>query len=676
MNRLLDTLCRFLDAGAEPVARLAALVGALRPARDETAEDKVRALAALLDGRADLRAALRGALLGLARQRHAVLLLATAGIYPETGVFTETWRRLAHRLLPEAEDETQLKDALDRVLRAHDAVWLAKMPADAWVALIAALRFGEVDDAGAARFAEDLLEALRIIAHRVAAAGLEPEMLRLDPKLENHVSPFLALCEEALAVAQAFETKVGAGGMECPTWGTAPADARHLQVLIDQAREAIERVRRRAQQLGASFHLTFRLRRLAQHLERLERLAALAEALAAGRHADARAHGAALWGELVLASCRRNELIGFWRENTELVALRVTENAGRSGEHYIGETRADWLAMLRSAAGGGCIIALMAANKVHLGSLGLAPLAEVLAYCLNYGLGFMLIHILHFVVATKQPAMTANAIAAAIGDMQSGGRERQRDPAPVVALVARTVRTQLAAILGNVGLAVPMAMLFGWLLHLFAGTHFVGPDKAHALLTEINPVDSGAVLFAAVAGVCLFLAGLIAGYYDNLCAYNRIPQRLLQLRWPRRLFGMARWRRITDYIGANLGALAGNFFFGFLLGGVSGLGMLLGLPLDIRHIAFSSAYWGYALVGLEFSVAWQTAALAALGVLLIGLTNLVVSFYLAMWVGLKARGVDFRQRLRLGRAIAWRLLTQPRDFFLPPRGSPLPADNP
>ncbi len=660
MNRLLDALHPFLDPRTEPVAGLAALAAALRPARGETAEANLRALAALLDGRADLREAVRGALLGLIERRHGVLLLATVGIYPETGVFAEIGRRIAHRLLPEAEDEAQLKDALERIFQPRDAVWLSETPATAWQALIASLRLEEASAEAAARFREGLLEALRIVAHRIAAAGLEPEMLRLDPNLENHVSPFLALCEEALALAQALEARAGSGEAAAP-------DARHLHVLLDQAREAIERVRRRAQQLGASFRLTFRLRRLSQHMSRLGSLADLGIALGRADRQAALEQGALIWGELVLASCRRNDLGEFWRENTELVALRVTENASQRGERYIGETRADWFAMLRSAAGGGCIIALMAANKVHLGTLGLAPLLEVLAFCLNYGLGFMLIHILGFTVATKQPAMTANAIAAAIGEMQTGGRDRQRNTAPVVTLVARTVRTQLAAILGNVGLAVPVAMLFGLTLYLFFGAHFVSPEKAYRLLEEIDPLASGAVFYAAIAGVCLFLAGLIAGYYDNLCAYNRIPQRLLQLHWPRRLFGLTRWRRITEYIGANLGALTGNFFFGFLLGGASGLGTLLGLPLDIRHIAFSSAYWGYALVGLEFSVAWQTAALSALGVLLIGLTNLLVSFYLAMWIGLKARGVDSGQRLRLGRAIACRLIRQPREFFLPPK---------
>jgi len=613
-------------------------------------------------------------LLDLVARRHGVLLLATAGIYPSTGMFSETFRRFAHRLLPEAEDADQIKDALERIVRPRDAAWLDEVPAADWAAVLAALRLDEApDDNAARRFAEDLFEALRVVAHRIAAAGLEPEMLRLDPTLENHVSPYLALCEEALAFAQLAEAIVGVteGSPFRGADGTAPADARHLHVLIDQARTTGERVRRRAQQLGASLHLTFRLRRLAQHLDRLERLTALAEAMVNRQHPEALLQGAMLWQALAVAACRRNELAGFWRENTELMALRVTENAGKSGEHYIGETRADWFAMLRSAAGGGSVIALMAANKVYLGTLGLAPLAAVLAYCLNYSLGFMLIHLLHFTVATKQPAMTANAIAAAIGDMQSGGKECQRDTTPVVDLVARTVRTQLAAILGNVGLAVPVAMLVSLLIWWLTGAHYVGADKAGQLLEEIDPIASGAVLFAAVAGVCLFLAGLIAGYYDNLCAYNRIPQRLYRLGWPRWLFDNERWQRVTDYIGANLGALAGNFFFGFLLGGAAGLGMLLGLPLDIRHIAFSSAYWGYALIGLEFSVAWQTVALATFGVLLIGLTNLAVSFSLAMWIGLKARGVDLHQSLRLIRAILWRVVTHPRDFFLPPRAEGL-----
>lgn len=662
------TLAALLKPDVDALEALAALVDDLRPAsgRPATVEERLQALVGMLHASADLRAALCQALVQLFTRRHAVLLFATSGIYPETGVFTELRRRYYQKLLPEADDGIQLKHCLARIFRRSDARWLAAVPVGLWVELLAALRLDmHADTPGLASLREDLHESLRVVAHRIAAAGLEPEMLRLDPALEKHDSPFLALCEEALDLVQCVRNSAEAGGQD--------VDERHLQVLVDQSLQAIDRVRRRAQQLGASFHLTFRLRRLRQHLERLVQLTELVVALHRHDRPQVLACAASFWRELALAECRRNDLRSFWQENTELVALRVTENAGKSGGHYISSSRAEFFAMLGSAAGGGFIIAFMAAHKVFLGKLGLPPLVEILAVCLNYGIGFVLIHMLHFTVATKQPAMTANAIAAAIGEVEDGRKGRQRDLEPLVSLVARTVRTQLVAILGNVGMAVPVAMLFGFGLHWLTGQHFLDPAKAQLTLADINPLASGAVIYAAIAGICLFLAGLVAGYYDNQCAYNRIPQRLFQLRWLQRLFGVARWQRMTDYIGNNMGALAGNFFFGFMLGGVSGLGMLLGLPLDIRHIAFSSAYWGYAMMSLDFMVEWPLAALTAAGVLLIGLTNLVVSFYLAMSVALRSRRVTIAQRMELVRALARRLRTRPGEFFLPPPGDAGPG---
>lgn len=660
MTSLQKALEGFALSDTETLSQLATLVDALRPLQDgdaDAAVEKLRELCRLLDAGPEFRGGLRRALLDLFTQRRSVLLFATSGIYPETGVMAETLRRLSHKLLPEAVDQVQMKDVFGRIFRRRDTRWLEQVPVAEWIALIRALRFDETKDTtGMARLKDDLLEALRVVAHRIAASGLEAEMLRLDPQLENHESPFLAQCEEALAFAGRAE--------QAALENAIPAeDDRHYLVLLEQCRETIERVRRRAQQQGASFHLTFRLRRLRQHLDRAQALIALVAALGAGEDALTVERSAELWQKLAIAECRRNDLRRFWRQNLELVALRVTENAGHTGEHYISENRPEYFGILRSSIGGGFIIAFMAASKLLIGGLGLAPLTEVLAFCLNYGLGFVLIHMLHFSVATKQPAMTANAIAAAIGE----GTGRERDLEPLVDLIARTVRSQLAAIAGNIGLAVPTAMLLALAVHWQTGEYFVSPEKARHLLAEINPIGSGALIYAAIAGVCLFLAGLVAGYYDNLCAYNRIPERLLQLAWPARLLGAARWGRFAAYVENNLGALAGNFFFGFMLGGVAGIGVLFGLPLDIRHIAFSSAYWGYAMIGLNFGVEWQVAGLAAMGVLAIGLTNLAVSFYLALSVGLKARGITFAQRWKLLQAIARRLLRQPREFLLPPK---------
>lgn len=46
--------------------------------------------------------------------------------------------------------------------------------------------------------------------------------------------------------------------------------------------------------------------------------------------------------------------------------------------------------------------------------------------------------------------------------------------------------------------------------------------KATTLLHSLNPFTSLAIPHAAIAGVCLFLSGLIAGYFDNMSVYRKV----------------------------------------------------------------------------------------------------------------------------------------------------------
>jgi site-specific recombinase len=318
---------------------------------------------------------------------------------------------------------------------------------------------------------------------------------------------------------------------------------------------------------------------------------------------------------------------------------------------------------MRSAMGAGVIVAMMAMIKITLAKQHLAPLNEAILFSLNYGIGFVIIHILHFTVATKQPAMTAAAIAASID--ASDGKSKEMDN--LVAMIANTMRSQIIAIFGNVVLAIPMAMLIAWSVFYFSGQHFVTLEKAQHLSEDINPIYSGALFYAAIAGVCLFLSGLIAGYHDNLAVYNKIPQRLRALTWLQQLLGVARLDRVANYVENNLGALAGNFYFGCLLGSMSAIGILFGLPFDIRHIAFSSAFVGFAFVGFDFMMSWQTIAFAAVGLVLIGFVNLAVSFGLALYVAMKSRKVRFKQWRLLISNLATRLNQHPAEFIMPPK---------
>jgi len=455
---------------------------------------------------------------------------------------------------------------------------------------------------------------------------------------------------------------------------TPLSDEAHLGVMLDQCQEVLLRVRRRSSRQGTSLTLTFTLERLRQHLERIDELLGLLRELHQTRTiVPLLPQVVTLFKQMVYAECRRNRLSDYWSTNVRLLSLRMTESASKRGEKFITTNRREYFGMLRSAALGGFIIALMSAFKIVLGSLHLPPLSEALCFCLNYGIGFALIHALGGTVATKQPAMTANAIAASIGET----RGKSRDLDNLATVVVRTLRSQFAAIVGNLGLSIPMSILFSLAFLHFAEAPFIDTGKADLLLAEVHPL-SGAPFFAAVAGVCLFLSGLISAYYDNLTAYNRIPERLAQLRWPRRLFGEARAKRFTTYVENNLGALAGNFFFGFLLGGSTALGALFGLPLDIRHIAFSAAYVGYATAAYDFAVPTGVLAISFAGVLLVGLVNLLVSFNLALYVAMRSRGITFAQGRILSTLVLRRFFNHPTDFFFPPRSaeaSPPPPEH-
>jgi site-specific recombinase len=654
----------FADPDADLTSLLARLVDEIRPADPHDfagARRNLQALCYLLGSHPERRSALRGALARLARTHRQTDLYTHTGILPNTGFVSEAFRRIGHKLLPDVLDRGLLRTVLRATFdRPSDRHWVVGVGEDTWLQLIDALRFDEAPASGTLPPSlTELLRSLRVLSYWIATCGMEPELLRLEPSLETYESPFVAQNRELMAYIEAYP-----GNWRQPL--TCETDDRHLRVLFSQCQDVIERVRKNAARNGTSIRLTYHLQRLRQLLRRSEQLLDILSPLQADPGgATAGPPIVSLFTQLVRDECLRNNLVKHWRQNTELIALRVTDNASHHGDHYITESAQEYRSMARSAMIGGLVIAGMACLKILLAKTDMPPLTGALTYCLNYGLGFCLIHILHGTVATKQPAMTANTIAASISE--AGGK--LRDIEALADLVVRTCRSQIVAILGNVCIAVPLAALIALAILGISGESFTSAEKSRHLLAEQSLVHSGAVFYAAIAGVCLFISGLISGYYDNYAAYNRIPERILQLGWPRRLFGEERMRRVAAYVGDNLGALAGNLWFGFLLGGTTLFGQLVGLPIDIRHVAFSSAFVGIAFVGLDFTPDPWLFAWAVLGVAVIGFMNLAVSFALALDVALRSRQVAESQWKILARAVLAHLLRRPRDFLLPPRST-------
>ena len=674
-----------IAADSSDIGLMVELFHTLRPKRaadSAAATANVRTLCQLLKGNPAHAAALcaYGRRILLSR-RHASLY-TEIGVLSNDGFFTELKRRIAFRMLPPALGNEYLSDALDQVVyKKTDYIWISAVPAADWLALLDVIASAH-DAEHVNLMLPGLLEAIRTLSYRVAAIGLEPRLTNFHTEIETYASPFLQQNVEVNAYLDGYQRLLAGDDI-------AFEDARHLLVMLDQCDAVIAKIRKKALSQGTSIALTYLLVSLTQSIDRLRKLLFLVdvtgelpsapnvdlEALAADAtpalpavHVPAapptprRAAAVGLALELIEAHNHKYQVRDLLADNVDLLARNVTENASRTGEHYVADDRQQLGAMFLSSAGAGLVIGFMALFKILMSYLRAAPLVEAFLFSMNYSLGFMFIHLLHFTVATKQPAMTASRIAAGLHS-QDG---RNIDLDSMAELINKVFRTQLAAVLGNLATAIPTAWLIAWGYHRLLGTHLVSPAKAMHLLHDIDPVGSPALFYAAIAGVCLFLAGLISGYYDNQALYTRWAQRIAQLRGLGRVIGQQRLDRLGLYLENNLGGLMGNFYFGVLLGCIGTLGYLLGLPLDIRHVTFSSANFATAIVGLDHNISWELAAQSVAGFLAIGVVNLLVSFGLALWVALRSRQVRFHHGLRLMKLLGRRFLQGPLLFFIGP----------
>lgn len=656
---LIALLERMAGGKEDPLVLAGDLVKALQPrsrGKDSDALRPWRALLALLRERPGYRRALAEMLFRLFAERQQLAFYTETGLLPNSGFFSELREILARKILPEPSHPDTIQGCLRLIFAGNRALaWLEAIPGaerQAFWSLLAQEPVGTVE--GHRGIRTQLLDSVVVLAHRIAALGLEPEFLRTVPRLTRGESPFIALCDEVRRLANQLRESSGLAGVEAD-------EGRHLQVLFEQCRDAVDRVHQAAASRGTSFNLTFLVVRLRQHLERLELLMGLlSESPGPGAPEAALANWSVLVEGAIESELRRDHLRRHMARLTGLVALRVTENAGRTGEHYIAQGWSEWHGMWRAAAGAGFLIALMALLKIFGIALHLPLLTQGLLNGAIYAGGFAIIHICHGTVATKQPAMTAATIAATVS--QTRGRLREIDR--LAELVVATIRSQMAAISGNVMVALPLAVAVTAAVQMHSDQAMIDPDKAAAMLQELTPFG-GAPFFAAIAGVWLFMSGLVSGLVDNQAAYSRIGERVSCHPWLNRSLGRERSARLGAYLDRNAGGLAGNVFFGLMLGLTPAIGLATGLPIDIRHIAFSAANFGYALTSLDFQVAPLAIVRGLLGVAVIGAVNLGVSFSLALGVALRSRGIAFAQAATLLPELWRRLRSRPARFFVP-----------
>lgn len=586
-------------------------------------------------------------------------LFSDTGILSLDGFWNQLNQRIGAHILPVIPDHQQLQELFRKVFyQPTDKYWLDYFDEDDWQRLFSVLNQGHSNQPEKTRIKDQLIKALTILSYRISGIGLHPEFINAQPELMEYESPFLVQNREINEFIQEYKKRYNTVTL---VDSITPPDASQALVMLEQCHDVVAKIRRSTKRIGVSVSLTYMLALLEQCLERVEILLNMVM-----DEDDLRYQSIGLFiADITEAIYSERSVRALLATNSELLALQVTENASKTGEHYVSTDKKGFLAMYKSAAGAGAIIATMATLKILMTRLSMAPLMQAFSYSMNYSLGFMLIHVLHFTVATKQPAMTAAALAATV-QQRKGSKMAQI--AELAALIVNIIRTQFVAILGNISIAIPVAALITLMWDVALHEPLMNHAKATKTLHDLNPFTSLAIPHAAIAGVCLFLSGLLAGYFDNMAVYRKVGPRLKAHIRLSQLMGQERLYRFADYIERNLGALAGNFMFGIMLGSMGTIGFILGLPLDIRHIAFASANFIQGLININGPDIGLTVV-SFLGVLLIGLTNLFVSFSLTIIVALRARRVRFEQWKPLAKLVMTHFLTRPSDFFWPPKQS-------
>jgi site-specific recombinase len=558
-----------------------------------------------------------------------VKLFAETGMPNDRGLMQETADRLARRFLPRPPEHGQLAELFARIFRGEkDATWIPAVPDDLFARL--ATLFGNVW-----RPAHDwMVDAIALIATRVSALGLSEDMREDDPGSKLRSSPFFRLPR---------------------------ANLDELPGLMVQCRLHADEVLHQLEHHGVSVDVVYCLDVIRLGIDRIELLLPLVEPSAEGDRLPSIRN---LLAALAASRVADRSLRGLMRNNLRLLARKVIERAGQTGEHYVTASRREWWGMIGSAAGGGVLTVGTIAIKFMTKWQHYPLFVDGMLSAANYAASFIVMQLCGFTLATKQPSMTAAMLAGSIREAR--GPERLDE---LVSLIARISRSQFAAACGNVLMVIPAAIAFNYLWSNHYGQDFLDAADAGKAIASFHPLKSGTIPFAALTGVLLWMSSLGAGWLENWTTYRRLPEAIEHHRIGR-VIGTRNTARISRFLARNISGFGGNATLGFLLGMTPVMGVFFGLPLDVRHVTLSTG--SLTLAGISFGQDMILSApfiWASIGIIIIGLLNFGVSFVFALTVAFRARDVTRRERLTLWRAVGRRFLRSPFEFFYPPRGA-------
>ncbi|MES2647993.1 MAG: hypothetical protein V4717_14035 [Bacteroidota bacterium] len=633
----------------ELLVRLAAVLRPKKLKHGYESSIKLEQLTEWLQSHPQERYKLRKAITASIGAANMQYIFSESGLLTSSGFFAEFQQKLFSKLLPSLLPENDLRNTIREVFHdSNDYKWLNMVQVSAWFQFFKTMKLN-IHFENEQQF-KQLIQAAEILSYRIAALGLDRRITSKAGKILQPHNAFLDQNKEWLRYRLLADTG------DSPE-GQAHSYSRMLQ-WIDMALRQIKEFRKQKREKGTSLQQTYLTERLEQHLLRLQTLITIIDPSIEVNPQQYTSY----FKEVVENENTHNKLRVFLSKNFSFLAYQIAEHGSRTGEKYITNNFKEYRQFIWSAAIGGFIISIAAFIKVELTNLHLPYFWASFTYGLNYALAFTVIHFLGGTIATKQPALTASTIATALDNTNPKSPSLNN----LALMNAKVIRSQLASLFGNLVIVLPLTIFMAWAVHKITGEFLIPVNEINTTLDTVKPHFTN-IWFASIAGVLLFLSGIVSGYFDNMVIYGNIPKRLLHHRGLRQLLGDKLLTRTAGYIDKNLGAIMGNVLLGFGLGFMIFFGKIFGIPLDIRHVTISTGFFGFAWYSSGFELGSQIITLSIIGLALIAFINLLVSFSLALYTALKSRGVASKQIIPLGKLTVKYFFTHPLDFFLPPK---------
>lgn len=600
-----------------------------------------------LDANRDVRRTVQNTIQKTLREAQGPELFSMTGLSLRGAFFGEFLERITHRVVPKTLSQADASTLFMAMFPdPEDAQWLLTLDH----ATMGRLWRLAADESVSHMYWQHVDDALLYLMTDVVAEGISPAFRqRLEPNMPLKASPFLTLRREMEKYLLLPVDDQGA--------------VRGIRMLIAVCRAQTDRIYAHLDEHGVSVNLVYRIERMRIQLTRMGRLVDLRSC---GAQSAVAGHVQTLLADMVSDYRKRFSVRDLIRRSFTLLGRKIVERNTGHGAQMVARDVQGYRTILKAGCKGGAVLGFIALLKYiwaytgwfNFGSGDNAYFFEGVLVSAQYVVGFWLVSAVGGVLAATQPAVTSPLLAAKMGSLDTTDGVRS-----LMSEVVWLLRSQMAAMLGNIIAIVPAAIVVAGAFYLVVDAPMMDYERATSALDSLS-VMSLTPLYAIVTGILLWFSATIAGVFDNWFALHRLKEALHHHRRLVYVLGAARAERFAQWCERHVALIAGNLSLGVLFGMTPAVMEFFGVHLEIRHIALALG----KLMAAVSSLGWETVTtnafwMAIAGIVAIGIINVGVAFACALILALRARNVPAKLRYLVYRRVMRVLTTKPQTLF-------------